>query len=928
MRRARSAKGTVRHGRTLAAALALVLLWPLAARSAQPVAPGLYDGRPIVAVDLVGPSAPTREAFEELTKVRPNKPYSAAALRRMINSLYRLGEYTDIRVDADPRDGGVTLTISFVAKIRLKQVELRGHHQSTNQLSGVTNLRIGEELSDSTVPDAVDRLRVWYERQGYLVDLTSSIQLEDQGTRARVIIHIDEKDRVRITRLALPGAPAFSRLRHLVALRMADGEYFSQDHLDRGLARLLDLYHAGGYLHASVGPPRVTLDGSGVSISIPIEQGPHYRVVIEGAPSWWWTRTLLDQLALFHERRDDEDFYAEEAERLTRFLVDRGFRRATVRIDRQREENGDIFVRVVVDAGLRMRLTRVTILGTAVVSARELTPLIRTAPSGWVRTRYAEEDALQADRDAILAWYRTKGFLSANVTVEVQEDPDRHRAGVTFHIDEGLQTRVGVVRIEGNRAFDATTLLAQFDLPTGSPYVEGRFRAARAALLAFYNEQGYIYSGVEGGTAFSLDRTRVDLDFRIEEGIPVVIGPITLSGNQRTRDTVILRELDVKPGDVYNARRILDSQRRVARLGFVQEVRFEPVDPERREPVKALSLTVKERDAGTVDLGVGYANFEGARGFSELIYRNLWGTGRRIGLRVDGSRLERKTVLSYREPWLFGARMNGRAALLGETRTEKNRGYERTTFGGSLGVDKELSSTLNASVAYDYQRHHFSALEGRTLADLEITREDQARVNIGTITPTLVWDTRDDPFNPRSGTAHSLAFRDAARILASEVQFWKVTTSSSWYRALGPTFVGAVSGRTGVAHRFGETLSVPPTERFYLGGRSSVRGYDEDKLGPSENGIPTGGNVMVAVNLELRIALPKALGAVLFVDSGNVWRDYHDMQWSGLHPKTTVGSGIRYNTPVGPLRLDYGHKLNWQPGEAHGTFHFTLGHAF
>jgi len=921
-------RGLARHalvGRLMGTAVALVFLfWPAPSRAEMPVAPGVFDGRPIVAVDLAGAGAPSRERFEALTRLRAGKRYSAAAIRRMIDALYRTEDYTDIRVDAEPRGDGVALTISFTAKLRVGRVELVGHHQSETRLREAAGLRVGDDLLDTTVPDAVERVRAWYTRRGYVVAVTPSVQLDNRGTRARIRIRIDEQDRVRIASIAFPGSPAFSRLRHLVALRTASGEYFSHDRLDRGVERLRERYYAAGYLKAVVGPPRVSQDRRGVSIAVPIERGPRFRVVVEGRPGVR-SGTLRDQLTLSQERRDDDDFYAEEAERLTRFLVDRGFRRASVRIERVQEAPDAILVRVVVDAGPRFRLDRVTIAGHAAVPAHELTPLIRTTPSKPFRARFATADTLDADRGRILAWYRAQGFMTAKVAVEVAEDPDRRRAGVAFRIEEGPQTLVGTIRIEGQHAFDAGTLLAQFDVPPGSPYVEGRLRAARAALLAWYNDHGYLYSAVEATAAFSDDRTRADLSFVIDEGIPVTIGPITLGGNERTRDDVILRELQVKPGDVYVTRRILESQRRVARLGFLREVRLEPVDPDRREPVKALHLTVKERDAGTVDLGGGYANFEGARGFTELTYRNLGGTGRRLGFRLEGSRLERKGVISYRHPWVLGWPTDGRVTLLDETRNEENRGYERTTYGVSLGLDKDFSPTLRGSLVYDYQINHFDPAPP----------QDNDRANIGSVTPTMTRDTRDDPFNPRSGSVNTVAFENAALVFGSQEQFWKLTASSGWFHALGNALVGAVSARAGVSNRFGETranrfgvaLLLPATERFYLGGRSTVRGYDEDTLGPiGADGRPTGGNLMLVGNAELRIRLPRAFGAVLFVDSGNVWPRHQDLRWTDV--KTTVGSGVRYNTPVGPLRFDYGHKLNWQPGEAHGTFHFTLGHTF
>jgi outer membrane protein insertion porin family len=433
------------------------------------------------------------------------------------------------------------------------------------------------------------------------------------------------------------------------------------------------------------------------------------------------------------------------------------------------------------------------------------------------------------------------------------------------------------------------------------------------------------------------------LRFRIVEGPAVTIGDISLSGNERTSARVILRELDVRAGDVYNPRRIFDNQRRVAQLGFLREVRLEPENPESVEAVKALRLSVRERDAGTVDLGLGYANYEGARGFGEITYRNLWGLGRRAGLRIEGSRIERKMVASYRHPWLFNRRIDGKAALFHEVREEETRNYQRSTYGTSLGVDRTLRPRLFGSLVYDYQINDFQPLAGPTTPQ-DLLPFDQDRSNIGSLTPSLVWNTRDDLFNPRSGVLATVAFESAALLLGSQEQYWKVTAGTSRFIPLSRPLVLALGTRAGVASRFGETresllqnaqpgtdvripLLLPPTERFYVGGRSSIRGYDEDTVGPElDDGTPIGGNVFLVLNAELRVTVVGSLGVVAFWDGGNAWLDPDDVRWTDI--RTTVGGGLRLNTPVGPLRLDYGHKLNWNPGEAHGTFHFTLGHAF
>jgi hypothetical protein len=182
-------------------------------------------------------------------------------------------------------------------------------------------LRVGDEVLDTTVPDAVERVRAWYARRGYVVAVTPLVQLDDRGTRARIRIRIEERDRVRIASITFPGSPAFSRLRHLVGLRTASGEYFSTISSTAG-SNGFERYYAAGYLKAVIGPPQISQDRRGVAIAVPIERAPLPRG--RGGPTGRPLGTLRNQLTLFQERRDDEDFYVEESERLTRFLADRG----------------------------------------------------------------------------------------------------------------------------------------------------------------------------------------------------------------------------------------------------------------------------------------------------------------------------------------------------------------------------------------------------------------------------------------------------------------------------------------------------------------------------------------------------------------------------------------------------------------------------
>lgn len=932
---------TARARGVSAALVWAVFTWPSMVAADSLPEPGQFQGQAIVAIELQGPTAPDRATFEQTTRIQPGRAYSAAAIRRAIVELFRTGDWSDIRVSADPRDAGVALTIAFIPRVRISRVQFQGHHQSASVLRKAAGLKPGDELIDAAVAAAKDRVRAWYQRSGYIVDIAADVALEESGTRARVTFAIQERDRLRLRSITFPGTPVFSKLRHWIALRTAPGEYVSRDHLEQGLDRLRGVYRDAGYLTASIGPIEWTTTQRGIEIAVPIQRNTRYRVDVTGKTGVG-KKTLRKQMTFFDDPRDDEEALAEEGALLTRFLADRGFRRAAVRVERHDEADGTVVISVIVDAGPRFPLREVVITGNIAASDSELQPLLTTRPSGFWRVRYAEQNVLEIDRQRILSWYRAHGFLSPNATARVEEADDPPRATAVFAVEEGPQTRIGTVQIDGQGVVPLDPILSRYSLQEGEPYVEVRLRAARTAMLEAYSELGYVYGTVDAAPTISPDRTRADIQIRIVEGPAVKIGQITLTGNERTKDRVILRELTLKPGDPYNPQRIFENQRRVSQLGFLREVRLAPTDPERQETVKDLRLSVKERDAGMVDFGVGYSNYEGMRGFGEITYRNLMGLGRRAGLRLEGSRIERKSVLSYRHPWLFDRRIDGKAALFLEVREEETRNYQRSTYGMSFGVDRTLRPRLFGSLVYDYQINDFEALDPNTPQDFLPFDED--RSNVGSLTPSLVWNTRDDLFNPRSGMLATVAFESAALLLGSQEQFWKVTAGTSRFVPVSKPVVLALGTRVGVASRFGETrealvqdappgtdvripLLLPPNERFYVGGRSSIRGYKEDTVGPKlDDGTPTGGNVFLVLNAEVRATVVGSLGVVAFWDGGNTWLDQDDIRWTDI--KTTVGMGVRYNTPVGPLRLDYGHKLNWQPGEAHGTFHFTLGHAF
>jgi outer membrane protein insertion porin family len=327
-----------------------------------------------------------------------------------------------------------------------------------------------------------------------------------------------------------------------------------------------------------------------------------------------------------------------------------------------------------------------------------------------------------------------------------------------------------------------------------------------------------------------------------------------------------------------------------------------------------------------LEFGFGYADYDRIRGYVQVSRINLFGTGRSVSLRAYASRVEQRYTLNYTEPWIFSRDLDGRLGL--EYAHQLEVSYILDVASVSAGLDKTFTDSLRGILIYQYEHDYISNVDPAIAP--QISPEALGRFNIASINPILIFDTRDNPYNPTRGFSVELTFRDAAKILGSEKQFLKETVKFSEIFPLKSGLILALSQRGGAARPFGESTEVPLSELFLAGGRSTVRGYDQDKLGIQGVTIvdnkPTGGGGLLIFNEELRLNLPYSIGLVFFFDHGNVWPKVDDIRFDQI--KSTTGAGIRYNTPVGPLRLDYGYKLNREEGESRWALHFTLGHAF
>jgi len=597
-----------------------------------------------------------------------------------------------------------------------------------------------------------------------------------------------------------------------------------------------------------------------------------------------------------------------------------------VKVDYEIEEleNNQGDLQFLIKEGKKIKIEKIAFEGNTVYTDKKLKKVIKTNEKGfwsWLTSSgELDKEVLNQDIIKLRGFYQNSGFIEAKVAepiIEYQDD----MIYIKIKIDEGRKFKVGKVSITGDLIFPEIDLMENLKIITNEFYSREVVRNDIVAITDVYSDEGYAYADIYPSISKDSETLEVDIAYVIKRGKKVYFESITITGNSKTRDKVIRRELRVYEQELFSGTRLKRGVRNLYRLEFFEDVKVDTVEGETDDKIH-LKIDVIEKPTGNFMFGGGYSSVDYGYLTASISQNNLFGRGQVLELKTTFSAKSSTYSLSFTEPYLFDKSISAGFDIYNQNRDYRD--YDKSSIGGRLRLGTTLAEYTRLFWSYSYDVSDISNVDN-DVSDL--VKDSKGKNTTSATSVTLKYDSRDRRFNPTEGTANTASVEYAG--LGGDIAFTKYTASSGWYYPLFFGTVGMVYGKGGyVRENSGGFL--PDYERFYLGGMTSIRGFGwQDIYAEDKNGDDIGGDKFVQLNIEWIIPLVKDAGlmGVLFFDAGNVYGNGEKLDLTDT--REGAGLGIRWFSPMGPIRLEYGWILDPRRDEdTGGRWEFSVGTLF
>jgi outer membrane protein insertion porin family len=950
-----------------------------------------YEGQNVAAVDLIANPHRDVESLRTLIEQKAGQPYSQANVDASIAALERTGQFPKVQVNVVPDLSGLRLNFLLEPAYFLGMINFPGAVKvfSYTRLLQVVNLPDEDPYDKSQVAVAEEALQDFLHRNGYFQStIQSDSQIDDARHLVNVSFSVNLGKRARVADVSFQGPDSGENatlLRSIRSLRarftggfLKPGTAYTRERIKAATAlihRTLSQQHRLAS-HVEENPPQYHPETNRVDVSFKIEVGPVVTVRTTGARlsvlPFMSGRQMKKLIPIYVEGSIDNDLVQEGQRNLADYFQKKGYADVEVKTSFQ-EQPGKLLVVYEIEKGKKHKVGRIVLEGNHEISAEELLPLVVVKKSRIWSHGSVSQKLVRQSVDNLQALYGDRGY--ENVKVKSQIIDREPKVDVVFNIEEGAQTVVRNLEVNGNDhvPYEQLAVPMGLQLRSGAPFSPRRLSEDRNRISATYLNRGYL--NVEVTPKVNRDPSdphRVDVAYVVNEHQSVRVGEVIYLGQKQTQTSLIRRTVQIPSESPMRKGELLEAESHLYDLNIFDWSSVGPRRPITDQTEETALVKVHEAKRNEIIYGFGFevshrggnapggtvavpggppvqlggnqvapsqSAFASPRGSIEFNRRNLRGLGETASGALLVSRLDQRALTTYSQPHFLDSQWSSLTSFSVE-RTTENPLFAAGLGDLSFQVERLISEKHNTrlQIRYGFNKTYLSHL----LVPALVLPRDR-NVHLSTFSSTLLRDTRDKPLDAHRGTFSTLTLGITPTTLGSSASFAKLTGQYAYYKPFR-YLVFANSIRLGVAKSFAGSF-VPTSELYFSGGGNSLRGFPINAAGPQrvvpfcnvltgQTGctnitVPVGGRQLLILNSEARfpLGIMKALGGVVFYDGGNVYSAINLHNFVDNY-SNTVGLGLRYATPIGPIRFDIGRNLNPIPGLNRTQYFITLGQAF
>jgi outer membrane protein insertion porin family len=959
---------------------------------APPGPQAAYEGQTVSAVSLIANPHRDLEPFRAVVTQKTGEPYSEKKVEESAAALQKMGGFEKVQINVVPEIQGLRVNFVLEPAWYLGATDFPGvgKYFSYTRLLQVVDLPDEDPYDPTRIPVSENALRDFLHRNGYFqskVHVEPQIDDSHQLVNVSFVVEMGKQARIGSVNVVGPTEPQSSRLlraarglrARLTGALLKPGKPYAPERISAATTLMKRVLVSQHRLASSIqeNPPQYRAENNRVDVSFKVEVGPVVKVETTGAKltviPFLAGRQRKKLIPIYSEGAVDQDLVDEGQRNLIDYFQKKGYYdvKVSTKFERGPEQ---ILVVYQIDRGKKHKVDRIIFHGNHELSDKELRAQVTVKKSHiWTHGSLSQK-LLKQSADNIQALYRDRGYEDAKVTPRVVDHEPK--IDVAFDVQEGPQTLVEDVQVTGNQNIEYEKLTApvSFQLRAGTPFSPRKLAEDRNRISATYLNHGYLNASVKVTVNRSAgDPHRVNVSYAITEHQLVRISEVVYLGQKQTRLSLIRKTAQLPPETPMRRGQMLEAESRLYDLNIfdwssvgsrkpitdqTDEMALVKVhEAKRNELTYGFGFEVSHRGGnipgGTVAIpgggpGIGLggnkiapsqSTFASPRGLVEFNRRNVRGLGETASAAILLSRLDQRLLTTYTQPHFIGSQWSSLSSFSME-RTSENPLFTAGLGELSFQVERLISRKLNTRLQLRY------AFNKTTLSHLlvpELVLEKDRHVRLSTLSGTLIRDTRDKPLDAHRGVYSTINLSVTPTALGSSATFAKLFGQYAYYKPLH-SVVLASSIRLGLAKAFAGGF-VPTSQLYFSGGGTSLRGFSIDEAGPQrlvpfcnvlqgQSGcvnvtVPVGGRQLFILNSEVRfpLGLMKALGGVVFYDGGNVYSAINFKNFVNNY-SNTVGIGLRYSTPIGPVRFDLGRNLNPVLGIGATQYYITIGQAF